>query len=340
MKKVRVAINGYGRIGRQVFRIIAERDDAEVVAINGLLDAESMYYLTKYDSTQGRFNANLELRGEELYLDGRKIALSHDPEPAKIQWGGEPEVVVESTGVFRTKSGEKGGYGDHLRGSVKKVILTAPANDSIDKMIVVGVNDDTITPDDHFISNASCTTNCLAPIVNVLHRELGVESGFMTTVHSYTNDQRILDRRHKDLRRSRAAALNQIPTTTGAAKSLGLIIPELEGRLDGISVRVPTGTGSLVDLVCNVKKSTTVEAINAMMKAESQKPQMKSIFSYTEDPIVSSDVIHDPHSTIFDGLSTKVIGGNLIKVLAWYDNEWGYSWRVVDLCVKAVLMSR
>lgn len=335
MEKVRVAINGFGRIGRQVFKAIYERDDLEVVAINGLMDAVSMCYLTRYDSTQGRFPGHLEAQGDYLVLDGRPIPLSSEPLPAKINWRAEPDVVVESSGVFRRKESPKGGYGDHLRGSVKKVILTAPAKDSIDKMVVVGVNDSVIKPGDKFISNASCTTNCLAPVVKVLHRELGVVNGFMNTVHSYTNDQRILDRMHDDLRRSRAAAVSQIPTTTGAAKSIGIIIPDLKGKLDGVSVRVPTATGSLVDFVCNVKKTPTVEEINAMMRAESEKPEMQAILAYTEDPIVSADVIHDPHSAIFDALSTKVIG-NLIKVLAWYDNEWGYSCRVADLCVKVM----
>lgn len=339
MDKVRVAINGFGRIGRQVFRAIFERDDIEVVSINGLMDSESMAYLVKYDSTQGRFPGELSFTEKILTVNGREIALTHEPTPSKIEWHGDPEVVVESTGVFTRRSGERGGYGDHLRGSVKKVVLTAPAKDEIDKVVVLGVNDHTISKDDHFVSNASCTTNCLAPIVNVLNREFGVEIGFMTTIHSYTNDQRILDRMHSDLRRARAAAVNQIPTTTGAAKAMGLIIPELNGKLDGVSVRVPTPTGSLVDFVCTVKKPTDVKTINEVMKAESMKKEMQHIFAYTEDPIVSSDVIHDAHSVIFDGQGTKVIG-NMVKVLGWYDNEWGYSNRVVDLCLKTVLMSR
>lgn len=339
MSKVRVAINGFGRIGRQVFRAIAERDDIEVVSINGLMDSNSMGYLLKYDSTQGRFPGKIEVTEKTLIINGREVELLHEPSPSKIAWKGEPEVVVESTGVFRSKTSDRGGYGDHLRGSVKKVVLTAPAKDAIDRVVVLGVNDDQLRKEDQFVSNASCTTNCLAPIVNVLHREFGVENGFMTTIHSYTNDQRTLDRMHSDLRRARAAAVNQIPTTTGAAKAIGLILPDLNGKLDGVSVRVPTPTGSLVDFVCNVKKSTTIEAINAAMKAESEKPEMQNIFAYTEDPIVSTDIIHDSHSVIFDGLSTKVIG-NMVKVLGWYDNEWGYSNRVVDLCIKTVKMSR
>lgn len=340
MDKVRVAINGFGRIGRMVFRAIHEREGIEVVAINGLMDGSTAAYLTRYDSTQGRFPGQVEFDGKDLVVDGRRVFLSQEADPRKINWGDtQPEVVVESSGVFRRKSAPDGGYGDHLRGSVKKVVLTAPAKDSIDRMVVLGVNDEVIRPEDQFVSNASCTTNCLAPMVKVLHQHLGVERGFMTTVHSYTNDQRILDRVHEDLRRSRAAAVSQIPTTTGAAKAMGIIMPELKGLLDGISIRVPTPTGSSVDFVCNVKKTATIEVINAMMKEEAQKEAMKDIFSYTEDPIVSADIIHDMHSTIFDAMSTKVIG-NMVKVLGWYDNEWGYSCRVADLCKKVVLMSR
>ena len=333
MAKVQVAINGFGRIGRQVFRAIAERNDVEVVAINGLMTADAMAYLAKYDSTQGRFAGEIVSHGEKLVVNGHEVLLSHEPDPKAINWRKPVDVVVEATGVFSKKSGDKGGYGDHLKDGVKKVVLTAPAKDGIDKMVVLGVNDGVLLPSDHYVSNASCTTNCLAPMVQVLQRELGVDTGFMTTVHSYTNDQRVLDGLHSDLRRARTAGLNQIPTTTGAAKALGVIIPELKGRLDGVSVRVPTATGSLVDFVCTVKKSATIEEINAMMKRESEKPAMKAIFSYTEDPIVSSEIIHDSHSVIFDAQSTKVIG-NMVKIMGWYDNEWGYSNRVVDLCIK------
>lgn len=340
MEKVRVAINGFGRIGRNVFRAIQGRQDIEVVSINGLMDAKSMAYLLKYDSTQGRFPGEVRHEDDCLIVDGKKITLSHSAHPGEINWGAEPVVVVESTGIFLTKEGPKGGYGDHLRGSVKKVILTAPAKDSIDMVVVLGVNDEVIKPETKYISNASCTTNCLAPMVQVLHRELEIETGFITTVHSYTNDQRILDGMHKDLRRARAAAVSQIPTTTGAAKAIGKVIPSLAGKLDGISVRVPTPTGSLVDFVCNVKKQASVEEINAMMKAEAEKEGMRHIVAYTEDPLVSCDVIHNPHSVVFDAMSTMVIGNNMVKVLGWYDNEWGYSNRVVDMCVKCVAMIR
>ncbi|PIE84682.1 MAG: type I glyceraldehyde-3-phosphate dehydrogenase [Bacteroidia bacterium] len=335
MAKVRVAINGFGRIGRNVFRAIYGRDDIEVVAINGLADAEAMAYLGKYDSTQGIFQADFKaLDSDTLSLDGRIIPVSHFRTPGEIEWPNEPQVVIEATGKFRKRHSDKGGFGDHLKGSVKKVVLTAPSKDTIDRMIVLGVNDEELRPEDIFVSNASCTTNCLAPVVKVLHEQYGIERGYMTTVHSYTNDQRILDSSHKDLRRARAAAVSQIPTTTGAAKAMGLIMPELDGLLDGISVRVPTPTGSLVDLVCDLKKEVSPEEINAAMKAAAEG-ELKGILRYTEDPIVSVDIVHDPHSSIFDALSTKV-NGKMIKVLAWYDNEWGYSCRIADLCKMVI----
>jgi len=249
--------------------------------------------------------------------------------PAVIPWVEKPDVVIESTGVFTSKESPKGGYGDHLKNGAKKVILTVPAKDEIDAMIIIGVNEKDLKPEHKCISNASCTTNCLAPIVKVLNDNFGIEMGYMTTIHSYTNDQRILDLPHKDLRRARAAALSQIPTTTGAAKSIGKIIPELKGKLDGVAVRVPTPTGSLVDLVAVLKREVTKDEINAAMKKAAEGP-MKGILEYTEDPIVSCDVIHNPASSIFDALSTMV-NGKMVKVFSWYDNEWGYSCRVVDL---------
>jgi glyceraldehyde 3-phosphate dehydrogenase len=241
-------------------------------------------------------------------------------------------VVVESTGVFREKESAKGGYGDHLKNGAKKVILTVPSKDTIDRTIVLGVNDEELMPEDETVSNASCTTNCLAPVVKVLHDTFGIENGYMTTIHSYTNDQMILDAPHSDLRRARSCAVSQIPTTTGAAKAVGLVIPELKGKLDGLAVRVPTPTGSLVDLVVNLKREATKEAINAAMKAAAEGP-MKGILQYTEDPIVSVDIIHNTHSSVFDALSTMTMG-KTVKVLSWYDNEWGYSCRVVDLAEK------
>lgn len=335
MQRVKIAINGFGRIGRNVFRAAQGRKDVQVVGINDMMPVEAMAYLLRYDSTQGRYPGLVEHDENHLIVDGVKIPITRFLNPKESQWVEEPDVVIESTGVFTQKESPKGGYGDHLKGGVKFVVLTAPAKDAIDTMVVLGVNDNVLSPKAHFISNASCTTNCLAPVVKVLHRELGIDSGFMTTVHSYTNDQRVLDGGHSDLRRARAAAVSQIPTTTGAAKAIGKIIPELNGKLDGVSIRVPTPTGSLVDLVCNVKKSATIADINAMIKAEANKPEMKAILAYTEDPIVSADIVHDSHSSIFDALSTKVIG-NLVKVLSWYDNEWGYSNRVIDICVKAM----
>ncbi|PID90877.1 MAG: type I glyceraldehyde-3-phosphate dehydrogenase [Bacteroidetes bacterium] len=339
MAKVRVAINGFGRIGRNVFRAIYGRDDIEVVAINGLAEAEAMAYLGKYDSTQGIFPGEFKaLDNNTLSLDGRIIPVTHFRNPAEIEWPNEPEVVLESTGKFRRRTGEQGGYGDHLRGSVKKVVLSAPSRDAIDRMIVMGVNEHDLRPEDDCVSNASCTTNCLAPVAKVLHESFGIELGYMTTVHSYTNDQRILDSSHKDLRRARAAAVSQIPTTTGAAKAMGTIMPELAGLLDGISIRVPTPTGSLVDFVCTLKKEVSAEEINAAMKAAAEG-ELKGILRYTEDPLVSADIVHDPHSSIFDALSTKV-NGRMVKVLSWYDNEWGYSCRTADLCKRVIEIDR
>jgi glyceraldehyde 3-phosphate dehydrogenase len=258
-----------------------------------------------------------------------KYKVHAEKNPATIPWKEKPDVVIESTGIFTSKESPKGGYGDHLKNGARKVILTVPAKDTIDAMIVIGVNDKDLKPGHQCVSNASCTTNCLAPVAKVLNDSFGIEIGYMTTIHSYTNDQRILDLPHKDLRRARSAALSQIPTTTGAAKAVGKVIPELKGKLDGISVRVPTPTGSLVDLVAVLKKEATKEEINAAMKKAAEGP-MKGILEYTEDPIVSADVIHTTASSIFDSLSTMV-NGKMIKVLAWYDNEWGYSCRVVDL---------
>ncbi len=333
---MKLAINGFGRIGRCVFRI-ALQEGIDVVGVNDLTDNATLAHLLKYDSTQGRFPGKVEHDDQHLIVDGKKYRVSAEKNPAEIPWGEAPDVVVESTGVFRSKESSKGGYGDHLTNSkypAKKVILTVPAKDEIDNMIVLGVNDDALRPEDVCVSNASCTTNCLAPVVKVLHDTFGIENGFMTTIHSYTNDQAILDMPHSDLRRARACAVNQIPTSTGAAKSVGKVLPELKGKLDGIAVRVPTPTGSLVDLVADLKKPATKEEINAAMKAAAEGP-MKGILEYTEDPIVSVDVIQNPASSIFDALSTMVIGTK-VKVLAWYDNEWGYSYRVVDLAKKLV----
>jgi len=328
MGKIKVAINGFGRIGRNVFKLALERDDLIVVGINDLTDNKTLAHLLKYDSTQGQY-PGVSFDDENIIVNGVKYFVSAEKSPANIPWKETPDVVVESTGVFRAKESAKGGYGDHLKNGAKKVILTVPSKDAIDNMIVLGVNDDALKDSDECISNASCTTNCLAPVVKVLNDTFGVENGLMTTIHSYTNDQAILDMLHSDLRRARSAAVSQIPTTTGAAKAVGKVIPELNGKLDGMAVRVPTPTGSCVDLVANLKKEVTIEEINAAMKKAAEGP-MKGILEYTEDPIVSVDIIHNAHSSIFDALSTMV-NGKTVKVLSWYDNEWGYSARVVDL---------
>ena len=332
MSKIKVAINGFGRIGRNVYKIALERDNIEIVGINDLTDTKTLAHLLKYDSTQGQFNGSISYTDDAIIVNGKKVKVSSEKNPANIPWGETPDIVIESTGIFRKKESEKGGYGDHLKNGAKKVILTVPAKDQIDKMIVLGVNDEDLSSEDTCVSNASCTTNCLAPVVKVLNDKFGFDSGFMTTVHSYTNDQMILDAPHSDLRRARSAAVSQIPTTTGAATAVGKILPELNGKIDGMAIRVPTPTGSLIDLVANLKKEVTKEEINQAMKEAAEGP-MKGILEYTEDPIVSVDIIHNTHSSIFDALSTMVIG-KTVKVISWYDNEWGYSYRVVDLIEK------
>jgi len=332
MSQIKVGINGFGRIGRNVYKIIQERPEMKVVGINDITSNDVLAHLLKYDSTQGAFKGTVGYDDEGLIVNGEKIKVSEERSPANIPWGETPDIVVESTGIFRKKEDSKGGYGDHLANGAKKVLLTVPAKDTIDRMIVLGVNDDDLKPEDHCVSNASCTTNCLAPVAKVLNDSFGVEKGYMTTIHAYTNDQRILDAPHSDLRRARSCAVSMIPTTTGAAKAVGKIIPALQGRMDGMAIRVPTPTGSLVDLVCELKREVTVEEVNSAMKEAAQGP-MKGILEYTEDPIVSVDIIHNPHSSIFDAKSTMVTG-NMVKVLSWYDNEWGYSCRVVDLIAK------
>ena len=334
MVKIKIGINGFGRIGRNVFKIALDRPNMEIVGINDITANNVLAHLLKYDSTQGKFDGTVSYDDEGIIVNGNKIKVSAERNPANIPWTDTPDVVIESTGVFRSKESPKGGYGDHLKNGAKKVILTVPSKDKIDNMIVLGVNDDDLRPEDTCVSNASCTTNCLAPVVKVLNDKFGVVDGLMTTIHSYTNDQVILDAPHSDLRRARSAALSQIPTTTGAAKAVGKVIPELSGKLNGLAIRVPTPTGSLVDLVANLKTEATVEEINKAMKEAADGP-MKGILEYTEDPIVSADVIHNTHSSIFDAQSTMVLG-KMIKVLSWYDNEWGYSYRVVDLIEKLV----
>jgi glyceraldehyde 3-phosphate dehydrogenase len=332
MPKIKVAINGFGRIGRNVFKIAFDRNDIEIVGINDLTDTKTLAHLLHYDSTQGKFDKNISYNDNAIIVEGVEINVSAERNPANIPWKITPEVVVEATGIFRVKESAKGGYGDHLKNGAKKVILTVPAKDEIDAMIVLGVNDEIITPDVQCVSNASCTTNCMAPVVKVLLDNFGIENGLMTTIHSYTNDQTILDGPHSDLRRARSCAVSQIPTTTGAAKAVGIVIPELNGKLDGMAMRVPTPTGSSVDLVINLKTDVTIEEVHKVMREAAEGP-LKGILEFTEEPIVSVDIIHNPHSGIFDSGCT-MLKGRMLKTLTWYDNEWGYSNRVVDLIPK------
>ena len=328
----RVAINGFGRIGRLVCRVMHARDDFELVAVNDLCDAKTMAHLLKYDSTHRRFPAEVEARDDVLVIDGKEVKVLSEKDPASLPWKEmEVEFVVESTGVFRKKAQCM----MHVEAGAKKVLLSVPAKDEIDATIVLGVNTAELTPDDIVISNASCTTNCLAPMVHVLNRSFGVVRGLMTTCHSYTNDQRILDFAHTDLRRARAAAVNIIPTTTGAAIAVGKVIPELDGKLDGMAMRVPTTDASVTDLTCELKKGVTRDEINAAFKAAAAADDLKGILEYTEDPIVSSDVIGNPHSCVFDAGATIAKGDSLIKIIGWYDNEWGFSNRMVDLMALA-----
>ncbi len=328
---IRVAINGFGRIGRNVFRILhAKGKEFEVVALNDLTDPTTLAHLLKYDSVAGRFAGQVEAAADGIVVDGKKIQVLAQKDPAALPWGAlKVDVVIESTGIFTSREA----CAKHLTAGARRVILTVPPKDEVDAMVVLGVNDSILKQEHKIVSNASCTTNCLAPLAKVLHDAFGIEHGLMNTVHAYTNDQQVLDLPHKDLRRARAAALNIIPTTTGAARAVGKILPELKGKLDGFSLRVPIPCGSVVDLTAVVKKPVTVESVNAAMKAAADGP-LKGILCYTNDPIVSSDIVGDPHSSIFDAQSTMVIGGNMVKVVSWYDNEWGYSSRVVDLIAK------
>jgi glyceraldehyde 3-phosphate dehydrogenase len=335
---IRVAINGFGRIGRLTFRIMMERSkEFEVVAVNDLTDNKTLAALLKYDSVHGRYPGTVTYDEEHLTVDGKKVHALAKKNPAELPWGDlKVDVVVESTGVFTArKTAEKAGYDSHLDAGARKVILSAPAKDKPDLTCVLGVNDDKLTKDMKCISNASCTTNCLAPIAKVLHESFTIESGLMTTVHAYTNDQNVQDLPHRDLYRARAAAINIIPSTTGAAKAVGEVLPELKGKLTGISLRVPVATGSVVDLTVNLAKETTAEAINAAMK-EAAAGKLKGILAYSEDALVSTDIIDDSHSSIFHADFTQVLGdkGKLAKVLSWYDNEWGYSCRTADLVAK------
>jgi glyceraldehyde 3-phosphate dehydrogenase len=326
---MKVAINGFGRIGRLTFRNLLKNEDIEIVAINDLTDNDTLAHLLRYDSAHGRFPGEVSVEGEAIIVNGTKIAALSERDPEKLPWGDMGvDIVLESTGIFR----DEAGAGKHLTAGAKRVIISAPAKGSI-KTVVLGVNDDTMTGEEKILSNASCTTNCLAPVAKVLHDSFGgIQKGFITTIHAYTADQRLQDAPHSDLRRARAAAINIVPTTTGAAKAVGLVLPDLKGRLDGNAVRVPTITGSMTDLTCVLGQEVSAEEVNRAMKEASEGP-MKGVLEYTEDPIVSSDIIGNPHSSIFDALSTNV-NGNMVKVLSWYDNEAGYSARSADLIAK------
>ncbi len=325
--KIRIGINGFGRIGRTVFRVMQQRDDCEIVAINDLFDTKALAHLLKYDSVFRKFDGTVEAAENAIIVNGNKTVVTAERDPASLPWKQmEIDFVVESTGIFR----ERAQIQKHLDAGAKKVLLTVPPKGEIDAMIVLGVNNHMLKPEHKIISNASCTTNCLAPMAKVLNDEFGLKEGLMTTVHAYTNDQRVTDMLHSDLRRARAAAQNIIPTTTGAAKAVGKAIPELNGKLNGIALRVPTLDGSITDFVAVAKKKVTVESVNNAMKSAAEGA-LKGILEYCEDPIVSSDIIGNPHSCIFDSLSTMCLGDNMVKVLGWYDNEWGYSNRVCDL---------
>ena len=330
MSKIKVGINGFGRIGRMVTRAILAKyaDQIEVVGVNDLTDTGTLAHLFKYDSSQGTFNGQVKADGDQLHIDGTSFKVTAERDPANLNWGDlGVDVVVESTGFFT----DKDSAGKHLQAGAKKVVISAPAKGDI-QTIVLGVNDDKIDPSIEIYSNASCTTNCLAPMAKVIDDNFGLMKGFMTTIHAYTGDQRILDAPHKDMRRARAAAINIVPTSTGAAKAVGLVLPHLNGKLDGGAVRVPTPTGSLTDLVCEVSKETTAEEVNAAFKSASEG-SLNGILEFTTEPLVSSDIVGNPHSNIFDSDLTKV-DGKLVKVIGWYDNEAGYSMRTADLITR------
>jgi glyceraldehyde 3-phosphate dehydrogenase len=328
MSKKRIAINGFGRIGRLVFRIIQERDDVEIVSINDLADVETLAHLLKFDSSHGRFNGDVKVEGGNIIVNGSEVRVFSESNPSNLPWDSmNVDVVIESTGVFRTAESAS----VHIDSGAKKVIITAPGTGDL-KTVVLGVNDEILDGSEVIVSNASCTTNCLAPMVKVLHEEFGLESGLITTVHAYTSDQRLQDAPHSDLRRARAAAVSIIPTSTGAAAAVGIVLPELKGKLDGLALRVPTATGSITDLTAVLEKEVTVEEVNAAMKKAAEGP-LKGILQYCEDPIVSADIVGDPHSCIFDSGLTLVSKNN-VKIFGWYDNEFGYANRVVDLAER------
>ena len=325
---MKIAINGFGRIGRSVFRLLNKREGVEVVAINDLADSAALAYLLRHDTVMGPFEEEVQLEGDVLVTPTQKVKMTEIPNPAELPWKEmEVDFVVEATGIFRKREQ----IAMHLESGARKVLLTVPAKDEIDATIVLGVNDEDLKPEHQIVSNASCTTNCLAPLAYVLDKEFGIESGLMTTVHAYTNDQRLADVPHSDWRRSRAAAENTIPTTTGAARAVGKVMPQLAGKLDGMAMRVPVPNGSVVDLVTIMKRDVTVDEVREAVKAASETDRLKATLRYSTEALVSSDIVGDPHSSIFDSEYTSVIGGNMLKTLSWYDNEWGYSNRVVDL---------
>lgn len=327
---VKIGINGFGRIGRLVFRIAHQRDDVEVLAVNDVTDAKTLAHLLKYDSVHGKFNGTIEVKDNAFIVDGKEIRVLAERDPANLPWKEMGvEMAIESTGVFRKRDQ----IAKHLDAGARKVLLSVPAKDEIDATIVLGVNDDDLKPEHQIVSNASCTTNCLAPAAKVLHDAFGLKHGLMTTIHAYTNDQKILDLPHSDLRRARAAAMSMIPTTTGAAKAVGKVIPDLTGKLNGMAVRVPTWDASMVDFVATLEKDVTMDDVHAAMKAAADGP-MKGVLEYCDEPIVSVDVIGNPHSSIYDSLASMMMGSNLVKVINWYDNEYGYSCRMIDLLVR------
>lgn len=330
MTAPKIAINGFGRIGRTVARIAKLRHHYDIVAVNDIADPDDLAYAFKYDSIHGTYQGTVELDGNTMVIDGDPFQVLSEPDPRKLPWAElDIDYVVESSGRFRRVAELEW----HLESGAKRVLLTVPTKDPLDATLVMGVNDHVVTAEARIISNASCTTNCAAPVVKVLHEQFGVRRGLLTTVHAYTSDQRLIDAPHKDKRRSRSAAANIVPTSTGAARAIGLVLPELAGRLDGMAIRVPVQDGSLVDLTVELDRTVTVEDINAAMQAAATGP-MRGILAYCTDPIVSSDVIGDGHSSIFDAGLTQVIDGNLVKVVSWYDNEWGYSTRMEELIAR------
>ena len=333
---IRIGINGFGRIGRLFFRVLATRpNDFDVVGINDLGDAKHLAHLLKYDSVHGRFPGEVSTDGENLIVNGHKIAISKVRSPKDLPWGKlEVAIAAECTGIFTSRVSEKGGFGDHLTAGAKKVLLSAPAKDGVDATIVFGVNEKALKPEHLTFSNASCTTNCTAPVMKVLHDNFRIVKGYVSTIHAYTNDQKVNDLIHEDMRRARAAAVNIIPTTTGMSKAISEVIPELKGKIEGVAFRVPVPTGSLIDCSIEVEKDTSIEEVNAALKAASLG-SMKSILGYTADPIVSSDIVHDSHSSIVDSLLTNVVQKRVVKVVSWYDNEWGFSNRMADLAALA-----